>query len=87
MLCPVTPLQSFDVLIPARNQGVCDAQWDAKKQPAAGRHYWESETWDPAADREMQHGEAGAMTYGLTPNSLAWSMKNDGRGIGGIEVM
>lgn len=34
------PPQSFGLLhVLARNQGVCDAQWDAKKQPAAGGHY------------------------------------------------
>lgn len=40
MLPPSTQLQSFDLpRVLARNQGVCDAQWDAKKQPAAGGHY------------------------------------------------
>lgn len=66
MSCP--PPQSFDLLhVPARNQGVRDAQWDAKKQPATSGHYWESETWDPAADWEMQHGEAGASDLWADP--------------------
>lgn len=34
------PSQLFGLLhVLARNQGVRDAQWDAKKQPAAGGHY------------------------------------------------
>ena len=40
VLCPALPSKSFNLPhVPARNQGVRDAQWDAKKQPAAGGHY------------------------------------------------